>query len=83
MPEATPPGTKLPTVIMVHGGPTGAWTNRFDAWAQLLAARGFAVLSPNIRGSTGYGHDFMISNRRDWGGGDFKDVMAGDRKSVV
>jgi dipeptidyl aminopeptidase/acylaminoacyl peptidase len=77
MPEATPPGTKLPTVIMVHGGPTGAWTNRFDAWAQLLAARGFAVLSPNIRGSTGYGHDFMISNRRDWGGGDFKDVMAG------
>jgi dipeptidyl aminopeptidase/acylaminoacyl peptidase len=71
------PGSKLPAIILVHGGPTGAWTNRFDAWGQLLAARGFVVLSPNIRGSTGYGHDFMVLNRRDWGGGDFKDVMAG------
>ena len=76
-PESTAPGTKVPAIILVHGGPTGAWTNRFDAWGQLLTARGFAVLSPNIRGSTGYGHDFMVSNRRDWGGGDFKDVMAG------
>jgi dipeptidyl aminopeptidase/acylaminoacyl peptidase len=76
-PENTPSGAKLPAVILVHGGPTGAWSNRFDAWGQLLAAHGFAVLSPNIRGSTGYGHDFMVLNRRDWGGGDFKDVMAG------
>jgi dipeptidyl aminopeptidase/acylaminoacyl peptidase len=74
--ENPPSGTKAPAVILVHGGPTGAWTNRFDAWAQLLAARGFVVLSPNIRGSTGYGYDFMVSNRLDWGGGDFKDVMA-------
>jgi dipeptidyl aminopeptidase/acylaminoacyl peptidase len=76
-PENTPSGAKVPAVILVHGGPTGAWSSRFDAWGQLLAARGFAVLSPNIRGSTGYGHDFMVLNRRDWGGGDFKDVMAG------
>ena len=76
-PENTPSGAKVPAIILVHGGPTGAWTSRFDAWGQLLAARGFAVLSPNIRGSTGYGHDFMVLNRRDWGGGDFKDVMAG------
>ncbi len=76
-PENAPAGAKLPAIVLVHGGPTGAWTNRFDAWGQLLAARGFAVLSPNIRGSTGYGHDFMTLNRRDWGGGDFKDVMAG------
>jgi dipeptidyl aminopeptidase/acylaminoacyl peptidase len=68
---------KPPAVILVHGGPTGAWTNRFDAWAQLLAAHGFVVLSPNVRGSTGYGYDFMVSNRFDWGGGDFKDVLAG------
>jgi dipeptidyl aminopeptidase/acylaminoacyl peptidase len=76
MPENAQPGAKLPAIILVHGGPTGAWTDRFDAWGQLLAARGFVVLSPNIRGSTGYGHDFMVLNRRDWGGGDFKDVMA-------
>jgi dipeptidyl aminopeptidase/acylaminoacyl peptidase len=76
-PGSAPPGTRHPSVILVHGGPTGAWTNRFEAWGQLLAARGFAVLYPNVRGSTGYGYDFMVLNRRDWGGGDFKDVLAG------
>jgi dipeptidyl aminopeptidase/acylaminoacyl peptidase len=76
-PEGTPSAAKSPTIILVHGGPTGAWTDRFDAWGQLLAARGFVVLSPNVRGSTGYGYDFMVVNRFDWGGGDFKDVMAG------
>jgi dipeptidyl aminopeptidase/acylaminoacyl peptidase len=76
-PEGSTPGTRLPAVILVHGGPTGAWTSRIDAWGQLLAARGFVVLSPNVRGSTGYGYDFMIVNRYDWGGGDFKDVTAG------
>jgi dipeptidyl aminopeptidase/acylaminoacyl peptidase len=68
---------KPAAVVLVHGGPTGAWTDRFDSWAQLLAAHGFVVLSPNVRGSTGYGYDFMVINRFDWGGGDFKDVMAG------
>jgi len=76
-PEGVPPDARLPLIVLVHGGPTGAWTDRFDSWGQLLVARGFAVLSPNIRGSTNYGHDFMVMNRRDWGGGDFKDVMAG------
>ncbi|MDE3155129.1 MAG: S9 family peptidase [Acidobacteriota bacterium] len=66
-----------PLVVLVHGGPTGRWSDRFEPWGQLLAARGFAVLYPNIRGSTGYGERFMESNRADWGGADFKDVMAG------
>jgi len=70
-------GEQIPLVALVHGGPSGVWSDRFDAWGQLLAAHGFAVLYPNIRGSIGYGHDFMISNRYDWGGGDYKDVMAG------
>lgn len=70
-------GTKLPLVVLVHGGPTGAWTDSFEAWGQLLAARGYAVMYPNIRGSIGYGHRFLEMNRNDWGGGDFKDVMAG------
>ena len=35
------------------------------------------MLYPNVRGSTGYGHDFLTANREDWGGGDFRDVMAG------
>lgn len=76
-PAGSAPGAKLPLVVLVHGGPTGAYGPRFYNWAQLLATRGYLVLCPNIRGSTGYGHKFIESNRTDWGGGDFKDVMAG------
>jgi dipeptidyl aminopeptidase/acylaminoacyl peptidase len=68
---------RLPLVVLVHGGPTGRWSDSFEAWGQLLVSRGYAVLYPNVRGSTGYGHSFVESNRADWGGGDFKDVMAG------
>jgi dipeptidyl aminopeptidase/acylaminoacyl peptidase len=67
----------LPFVVLVHGGPTGRWSDVFEPWGQLLAARGYAVLYPNVRGSVGYGHRFVEMNRADWGGGDFKDVMAG------
>src|SRR5579859_4597751 len=69
--------TKLPLIAYVHGGPTGAWEDSLDAWSQLLAARGFAVFMPNIRGSIGYGQKFIEMNRADWGGKDFQDVMAG------
>jgi dipeptidyl aminopeptidase/acylaminoacyl peptidase len=67
---------RLPTVLLIHGGPTGNWADEFDSWGQLLASAGYAVFYPNVRGSTGYGYDFMVLNRADWGGGDFKDVMA-------
>jgi len=70
-------GTKVPLVVIVHGGPTSRWADSFQSWGQLLAARGYAVLYPNVRGSTGYGQRFLEMNRADWGGGDFKDVMAG------
>jgi dipeptidyl aminopeptidase/acylaminoacyl peptidase len=43
----------------------------------LLATHGFVVVCPNVRGSTGYGWSFLVKNRGDWGGADFKDVMAG------
>ena len=68
---------RSPMVVLVHGGPTGRWSDSFESWGQLLAARGYAVLYPNVRGSTGYGQQFVEANRGDWGGGDFKDVMAG------
>jgi dipeptidyl aminopeptidase/acylaminoacyl peptidase len=69
--------SKLPTVVLVHGGPTGSWRDSVDIWGQLLVARGYAVLYPNVRGSASYGEKFLEMNRADWGGGDFKDVMAG------
>jgi len=68
---------KLPLVVRVHGGPTGRWRDSIESWGQLLAAHGYAVLYPNVRGSAGYGQKFTEMNRADWGGGDFKDVMAG------
>ncbi|MCP5046032.1 MAG: S9 family peptidase, partial [bacterium] len=76
-PGNSKPGTPLPLVVLVHGGPDGRFTHRFLTWSQFMASRGLAVLCPNIRGSTGYGYNFMSKNRYDWGGGDFKDVMAG------
>ncbi len=76
-PPGSAPGKKVPLVVLVHGGPTGRWEDRFEAWGQLLAARGCAVFYPNVRGSTGYGARFMTMNRGDWGGADFKDLMAG------
>jgi len=69
--------TKLPLIAVIHGGPTGNWSDSIETWGQLLAARGYAVFYPNIRGSSGYGQKFIEMNRGDWGGGDFKDVMAG------
>lgn len=68
---------KLPLIAYVHGGPTGAWEDSVEAWSQLLAARGFAVFMPNIRGSVGYGQKFIEMNRANWGGNDYQDVMAG------
>ena len=81
LPDSRPPTPEArspaPFVVLVHGGPTGRWADSFEPWGQLLAQRGYAVLYPNVRGSTGYGQAFVEANRADWGGGDYKDVMAG------
>ncbi len=76
-PAGADPKAKLPLIALIHGGPTGNWQDSIEVWGQLLAARGYAVFYPNIRGSAGYGQKFMELNRGDWGGGDFKDVMSG------
>ncbi len=75
--------SKLPLIALIHGGPTGNWQDAIEPWGQLLAARGYAVFYPNIRGSIGYGQKFVEMNRGDWGGADFKDVMAGIDDVVV
>ena len=68
-----------PALVEVHGGPTAQFFRYFDAAAQYMVNRGFAILQPNVRGSTGYGSEFQDLNRMDWGGGDLKDVIAGTR----
>jgi len=74
-------GARVPLIVLVHGGPTGRWADAFNshysAWTQLLVSHGYAVLLPNVRGSTVYGWQFLAANRGDWGGGDFKDILAG------
>ena len=69
--------SKLPLITLVHGGPTGRWSDAVQTWGQLLVAHGYAIFYANIRGSTGYGEKFVEMNRADWGGADYKDVMAG------
>jgi dipeptidyl aminopeptidase/acylaminoacyl peptidase len=64
-------------VVMPHGGPTGQTTDAFNGRAELLASRGFVVIAPNVRGSTGYGMEFQNANIKDLGGGDLKDEIAG------
>jgi dipeptidyl aminopeptidase/acylaminoacyl peptidase len=64
-------------VLEIHGGPAGVFTQSFDSDAQVLAAQGYTILQPNVRGSTGYGDALLRGNIDDIGGGDYQDLMTG------
>jgi dipeptidyl aminopeptidase/acylaminoacyl peptidase len=68
---------KVPLIVDVHGGPTGAWEDSWIPITQFFVGQGWAVLRPNPRGSTGRGADFAAANRNDMGGGDYRDIMGG------
>jgi dipeptidyl aminopeptidase/acylaminoacyl peptidase len=70
-------GTKHPLITMIKGGPHGQRGPRFDHKAQTYAAQGWAVLTVNYRGSTGYGQAFADAIFRDQNGGEAKDVVYG------
>jgi dipeptidyl aminopeptidase/acylaminoacyl peptidase len=59
----------MPAVVLPHGGPWARDTWGYNAWAQFLANRGYLVLQPNFRGSTGYGKKFVNIGNRQWGTG--------------
>jgi dipeptidyl aminopeptidase/acylaminoacyl peptidase len=61
------PGKSLPTIIFPHGGPWGRDVWGYNGYAQFFANRGYAVLSMNFRGSTGYGKKFLDAGNREWG----------------
>ena len=80
-PIAYEKGKSYPTVTLIHGGPAGNFNNSFSALyycpAQYFAGQGYLVYMPNVRGSIGWGSDFLRKDMRDWGGGDYRDLMAG------
>jgi dipeptidyl aminopeptidase/acylaminoacyl peptidase len=57
----------LPLILMPHGGPEARDSANYDWWVQFLASRGYAVVQPNYRGSTGYGDDFQKAGDGEWG----------------
>lgn len=77
--SALGPGTRPPLLVDVHGGPTGQATAGWKPWVQYFVTRGWAVLAPNPRGSTGYGRAFAQALAGEWGHGDVADVAAGIR----
>lgn len=64
-----------PGVVVPHGGPTSQTNDRFSRLAVALASRGYLVIQPNPRGSTGYGAAFQNANHKDLGGGDLVDEV--------
>ncbi|WP_343418261.1 prolyl oligopeptidase family serine peptidase [Candidatus Flexifilum breve] len=67
---------QFPVVLSIHGGPEAQERARYNynGLYQYLLSRGFGVLAPNIRGSTGYGITYQKLIHRDWGGDELKDI---------
>jgi dipeptidyl aminopeptidase/acylaminoacyl peptidase len=75
-------GTKVPLLLNVHGGPAGVFQQTYIGGRgsyplATFATRGYAILRPNPRGSSGYGNEFQRANFKDWGGADYQDLMTG------
>ena len=78
---------RLPLLLHIHGGPMALFYRQFSAapyyyTPAAFCERGVAMLRINPRGSGGYGAAFREANRRDWGGGDYRDLMQGVDKII-
>lgn len=81
-----PPGKdphNLPAVVLVHGGPWVREQWGYNPMAQWLANRGYAVLQPNYRGSTGYGRDYLNAGNKEWAGKMHTDLIDGKKWLVT
>ena len=77
-PAGAPARAALKTLVLLHGGPYGdRFSLGFQAVPQFLAAHGYQVFMPNFHSSGGYGTAFMMRERADWGGQDWRDVESG------
>jgi dipeptidyl aminopeptidase/acylaminoacyl peptidase len=71
------PSNGYPAILWIHGGPEEQDNFRFDGWSQYLAQAGYVVLTPNYRGSSGYGEVFRNLNVEDANQGEVEDVRTG------
>ena len=76
-------GTRLPLLLSIHGGPAGVWSASFRGINHVYAGLGWAVLEPNVRGSSSYSDALLRGNMKDIGGGDYQDLMTGVDKLVA
>lgn len=74
-PTGVPEGTPAPLVLLPHGGPWSRTTDGFDPEVQFFASRGFVVLQPDFRGSTGYGATHLRAGFAQWGGAMTDDLL--------
>jgi dipeptidyl aminopeptidase/acylaminoacyl peptidase len=80
LPKDYDPAKKYPLIVVVHGGPAAAAVARWNTGplsAAAFSALGYFVLMPNPRGSFGQGEEFTLANRKDFGYGDLRDILAG------
>jgi dipeptidyl aminopeptidase/acylaminoacyl peptidase len=76
VPYNAPRNGQHAAIVYVHGGPTSQTHNSFNRFIQYVVNKGYFVIAPNYRGSTGYGKEFQNANLFDMGGGDLQDVLA-------
>jgi dipeptidyl aminopeptidase/acylaminoacyl peptidase len=74
---------RLPVIVMAHGGPWARDSWGYTAFTQFFANRGFAVLQPNYRGSTGYGKRFLNAGNHEWGEKIQDDITSGVRYLIA
>ncbi|MBS0271762.1 MAG: S9 family peptidase [Proteobacteria bacterium] len=89
LPEKRQRGKKYPVIVLAHDGPNDVWSQQYvgellDIPINLLELlnKGYAILAPNYRGSTGYGLEFRQANFKDLGGKDLEDLMSGVRHII-
>lgn len=70
---------RTPALVLPHGGPTGQMVDYWNPDVTAFVSRGYVVIAPNVRGSTGYGFEFQKANYKDLGAGDLQDEVFGVR----
>jgi dienelactone hydrolase len=76
IPNGTSAGNPRPVIVLVHGGPEAHIDPLYSSAIQFLTNRGFIVVTPNVRGSSGFGRWFAALDNNDWGGGHIRDLVA-------